>query len=241
MALGTARYLYEWEAAEACAEYCVALAFDPTSSVAWQMYATYLYTLGRVDEAVHAIRRAEQLDPVSPVIKTMAGFHLFLTRNGQEDERYCRRIVSLYPDYPVGYVALGLACDGLGEHEQAIAAHRKAVALSGGATMMTAILARSHALAGGTREARTLLDELAARAPHEYVSDYLVALVHSALGDERRAFDDLECAIEQRDGWLVWVNVDPRLEPLSGPRLEDLRRRVGLPRSGRPREAGPDA
>lgn len=39
-------------------------------------------------------------------------------------------------------------------------------------------------------------------------------------------------AFEERSHWLVWLNLDPRLDALRGdPRFAELVRRVGLPPS----------
>jgi hypothetical protein len=51
--------------------------------------------------------------------------------------------------------------------------------------------------------------------------------VHLGLGEAERALDCLEAASEERDPWLVWLMVDPMLDPVRGhPRFVHLERRV---------------
>jgi hypothetical protein len=61
------------------------------------------------------------------------------------------------------------------------------------------------------------------------VSPYSVALLKLDLGDRAGALDALESAFEERDGFLVHVGVDPRLEPLHDePRYRKLLGKLGL-------------
>jgi hypothetical protein len=55
-------------------------------------------------------------------------------------------------------------------------------------------------------------------------------VVHVALGQPDSAFAWLDRAVKERSHWLVWLNRDPRWEPLrSDPRYAALVRRVGIP------------
>jgi hypothetical protein len=54
-----------------------------------------------------------------------------------------------------------------------------------------------------------------------------MAVVHAGLGDVDAAIEWLERACAERDVWLVWLKVDPRLDRLrADARFEDLLRRV---------------
>jgi len=52
---------------------------------------------------------------------------------------------------------------------------------------------------------------------------YEVALIYLGLGDADRALDLLGRARERRSGWMVYLHVDPRLDPLrADPRFINL-------------------
>jgi hypothetical protein len=56
-----------------------------------------------------------------------------------------------------------------------------------------------------------------------------VAVIHAALGQPNEAFAWLEKAYSDRDSWLDYLAVDPRLSPLrSDPRYADLLKRMNL-------------
>ena len=62
-------------------------------------------------------------------------------------------------------------------------------------------------------------------------------LAYAGLGDKESAFAALEKSYQERIGRMVWLNVDPLLDPLrSDPRFNDLVRRVGLPAQSSSRE-----
>jgi len=68
------------------------------------------------------------------------------------------------------------------------------------------------------------------RSKKEYVSDYWLATIYVALGDNNQAFQLLDKAFTERSQWLVQLKVDPRFANLrSDPRFPDLLRRIGLP------------
>ena len=62
-----------------------------------------------------------------------------------------------------------------------------------------------------------------------YVSPYFMALIHAGLGEKSAAFKWLDKAYEERNEWLVWLKVDPKLDGLrDDARFADLLHRVGL-------------
>jgi len=59
---------------------------------------------------------------------------------------------------------------------------------------------------------------------------YLFAVCHVELGDFDRALDELERALDERAGMLVFAKADVRLIPLRDhPRFKSLLERVGVP------------
>jgi hypothetical protein len=99
------------------------------------------------------------------------------------------------------------------------------VELAEGSALLEANLARSLALSGRRRPAQALLRTLRAAG----VSPYRLATVELALGDRAAALSELERGAAARDHWMVWLKVDPMLDPLrSEPRFAALLGAVGL-------------
>jgi tetratricopeptide (TPR) repeat protein len=228
VSLGYVKLFSDWDWAGAEAELLRAVSLSPASAEAHQWYALLLGMSGRLGEALQEVARAQELDPLSLTVNTNAGLLLYLRQQYEPEVEQHRRTLELDPDYGPAHWALGLAYAQQGRHEEAIAAHRRAVELWDGSALFKAVLGRSYALAGRRGEAEEVLRELEAATGEARVSPYHVAILYALLGDHDRALQRLGEAAERRDHWLVWVKVDPILEPLRGdPRFEALARAVG--------------
>jgi hypothetical protein len=75
-----------------------------------------------------------------------------------------------------------------------------------------------------------MLNLLTKRAQRDYIDPYMIALVHTTLGDRDAAFEWLGKAYEARSPWMGWLNAEPKFDPLrSDPRFKTLLRQLGLP------------
>ena len=84
-------------------------------------------------------------------------------------------------------------------------------------------------------EAQKIIETLTDKAKREYVSPLDVALVYAVMGAKDQAFEWLEKAYQERSAWLVFIGIEPGLDPLrSDSRFTELLRRIGLetPTSG---------
>jgi tetratricopeptide (TPR) repeat protein len=137
------------------------------------------------------------------------------------------------PEFAVGHWALALAYEQKQMYAEAIAEHEKAVALSGASVLMRANLGRAYALAGRTADARKVLRGLVALSDSEPVSAYRIATLHASLGDAEATIEWLGRAAKARDHWMVWLKVDPMLEPVRDhKRFRGLLSAVGFPPGG---------
>ena len=63
-------------------------------------------------------------------------------------------------------------------------------------------------------EAELILTMLNEQARTRYISPYDIAVIHAGLGDRAAALAKLEEAYEDRSAWMVFIDVDPRLDSL---------------------------
>jgi hypothetical protein len=93
---------------------------------------------------------------------------------------------------------------------------------------MSAALAQTLAIAGKTKRAVKI--DLTKLAKHKYISPYFFAGIHIGLREPERAMEYLEKAYEDHSHWLIYLHIDPNIDPLRNkPRFQHLLRRVGLP------------
>jgi len=144
--LGEIKYEHDWDWPGADREYRRAMALNPGYATARQWYATFLWTLGRSEEALAEIRRAQELDPLSSIIHTNAGFMFYDARQPAQAAEECRKALELDPDFAVAHWALGMIYAQMGRHEEAIAELKRGSALTESAPEYVAYLGCVRAL-----------------------------------------------------------------------------------------------
>jgi serine/threonine-protein kinase len=91
-------------------------------------------------------------------------------------------------------------------------------------------LGYAHAMAGRRDQAERLRNILKDIAKRKYVSPYGIIIICVALGQIDEAMELFEQLYVERNEWLVWLRVSPKLKPLHGePRFQELLRRIGFP------------
>ena len=87
-----------------------------------------------------------------------------------------------------------------------------------------------YAVSGEMREAETVTAALKQQSTRRYVNLYELALIDVGLGRPDQAFAWLDKALRERSDQVIYLRVDPRLDPVrADPRFADLVRRVGIP------------
>ena len=76
LALASVRKM-QWRWDEAELQFRAGLEYGPSDATAHQWYGTFLYSLGRVDEAVEHLLRARDLDPVNAALGTDVTYGLY--------------------------------------------------------------------------------------------------------------------------------------------------------------------
>ncbi|HXC16665.1 MAG TPA: protein kinase [Holophagaceae bacterium] len=219
---------YEWDWAGAAREHLRALELEPDNPNLQHRYGLHLLYRGRFAEAAARFQAARKLDPLSPLIQVAKGLPPHFARRPEDAIPAFRHAITLTPNFLIGHLMLGLASLERGKLEEAIASFEKGLAIAetpDGLAMLGHALAR----AGRGEEARAVLDRLDELAASRYVNDYGRALIHLGLGDREQALEGLERAVEARCELLVYLGIDPRLDPLRAePRFHGLLARVGL-------------
>jgi DNA-binding winged helix-turn-helix (wHTH) protein/lipopolysaccharide biosynthesis regulator YciM len=223
---------YEWDWATAEKEYRRAIELDQSYSTARFLYGWYLQTVGRTNEGLAELYRAQQLEPLSININITIGASL--TSLGQYDRaiEQLQKTVDLSPTSVWPHVRLAQAYEMKGEMNRSLEEFQKAIALSpeGTGTVGTPKirLAQAYAFSGMKDEAMKILHEWN-QGDKPRPQTYDIAVVYSGLGDHAKAFELLERVYEDKDLNLLNVRTDPRLVALrSDQRYATLMRRVGL-------------
>lgn len=229
--LGLLKFSYEGDFAGAEKEYRQALELDPESPMARALYAYFLMSPGRFDEAIAENKKAMETDPASYAHQITYGMILYYAHRYEEATAHYKKMLEKDPNFAYAYFWLWLLADLQGNEAQAfdwfmqyqtqvkaapetIALYRAAYQKSGWKGILREIIAQD--------EKRLQTDDY----PGFY---YEIACFSARLGNKEKAFEFLEKSRQASSSAIIFIKVDPYLDALhDDPRFAQLASRVGL-------------
>ena len=219
---------FDWDLDSGGKEFRRAIELNPGYATAHHWYAWHLGLLGRYDEALAELRKAESVDPLSLIIKADLAELLVLAHSYDESIRQSRKTIEMDPNFAMAHNQLGQAYLQQHMYKEATVELQKAVQLSAGSPTCIANLARAYALSGQRNAAVKLLSDLKTSSTPGYSHASEIAVIYVSLGDTDEAMNWLEKGYAER--FNPGVLIRPGFDPLrSDPRFQSLVHRVGLP------------
>jgi serine/threonine-protein kinase len=201
--------MHQFAWSEARVEFQRALDLDESYPPAWRYYAELMTAGGRFADALRLSERARVEDPLVAVGHHAAGVVLYFARHYDRASEQFRKALELDPGLVASRIRLAQAYVELRQYDRAISELSDA---SAGGTATTLASSHAYAAAGRSAEARVLLSREAGQDGPAQAYDR--AAVYAALGDHDSAFRNLERAVEGRAHDVIYLEVDPRLDPL---------------------------
>jgi tetratricopeptide (TPR) repeat protein len=218
---------FDWDFDSAGKEFRRAIELNPSYATAHHWYAWHLGVLGRYEDAIAEMRKAQNLDPLSLIINADLAELLLIAHSDDESIRQSRKTIEMDPNFALAHNQLGQAYLQKNMNEEAIAELQKAVQLSGGSPTCIANLARAYAASGKRSEAIRLLTEVKNHSGPTYSDASEIAVIYTALADSDQAMSWLQKGYEERFNPSVLLR--PGFDPLrSDPRFQELVRQIGL-------------
>jgi adenylate cyclase len=208
-----------------------ALALAPEDAEAINQYAQFLSTVGQLEPALHEIVRAQQLDPLSPIIGVVHAGALDSLRRDGAAEAQIKKTLAAYPEFRAAQAWAAAQYIERKMYREAEAALRASGKLNGQNGDAKASLARGIAdpaqRAAAVNSLETSPDNDDIRQDPILYAFYLISL-----GEHRRALDQLELYADKHNsafaGWLWNRGFDPlRNEP----RFKAVLAKLALPYS----------
>jgi TolB-like protein/DNA-binding winged helix-turn-helix (wHTH) protein/Flp pilus assembly protein TadD len=219
---------FDWDLDAGGKEFQRAIELNPGYATAHHWYAWHLSLLGRFNEAITEMRKAESLDPLSLIINADLAELLGLAHSYDESIRQSRKTIEMDPNFALAHNQLAQAYLQKHMYDEAAAELQKAVELSGHSPTCIANLARAYVASGKRSEAVKLLDDLKKRSNPGYSNAAEIAMIYASLGNTDQAMTWLEKGYEER--FNPGVLLRPGFDPLrSDSRFQNLLHRVGLP------------
>jgi TolB-like protein/Tfp pilus assembly protein PilF len=204
-----------------------ALELNPNHANAMLWYSLVFLARNELDQSFALVRRAEQVDPLSPVILSNVAQRLNMQGDYAAALEHTNKVHEVQPGYMYAYQQTGLAYEGLGQPEKAIAAYRRAAGLSGVQGLREQYLVRAAVLSGNSTEARRLAQLMEDRANRREIVHAQVGFAYAAIGDRDKAMEWLNRAFEAREPGLRNHIRTPAVKHLRGdPRYVELLSRL---------------
>ena len=237
--LAEKHFYYDWDWAKAEAAFKRALERVPSDAHCYQLYAWFLTAMRRWDEARERIGRSLELEPLSPsVYLTASNIEYFAGCHSRAID-HCRRALEFSPEHPLALSQMGWSFLQTGDFESALAVMERSVQIAPDNSYFRWLLGYAYAVTGRVDGAREMIRDLHARSQRQYVVPFGFAVIHAGLGEFDVALAWLEKAYEERNGWMVYLDVAPSLDPLRGePRFRRLLADMRFPGSGATQSAG---
>jgi len=228
--LGWVLLCYEWDWERAESEFKQAIKLNPNYATAHHWYSVFLFAVGRFDDSIVEIKRAQKLDPRSNIINTCVGWSYYHKR--QYDQAIEAFQNTLLIDEGFWYAHWGLAATYLqkGMYKEALAENRKAKdSYKDWQPLIESFIGTVYARMGSRDDAQQVLNNLLERPKQEYVPPTYIADIYFALKENNQGFEWLEKAYKKRDPHLTWLKVNPFYDSVrSDPRFGAMLKKMGL-------------
>jgi TolB-like protein len=218
---------YDWKGAEKL--FIRALEFEPGNPSVHQWYSLTLSFIGRSDEALSEIKRAQELDPLSLIINVNLGRVLYTM--GQYDsaiEQY-KNTLALDQNFPWAHLFLASVYAVQRRFDKALTEYEKVRSLVGSSPLALTYLGCMYARTGRRNDGLQVLEELLQMAQQGNAVSSGIAFLYYELGEKEKAFEWLEKVHQCRESYLLFLVTDPLWDDLrTDPRCIALLKKMGL-------------
>jgi tetratricopeptide (TPR) repeat protein len=222
--LGLLKSKFEWDFEGAQEEFQRSFALNPGYATAHHWAGQNLTAMGQFEAANAELRKAQELDPLSPMIFEGLFENYYYWHRFDDAIQTMRALRDRDPiefEYALFSWAFGNAYLAKGMYPEAEAIYRQ-LADRYPMDLLFLRLAQALALEGHRTEARALLERVE-RKPDSSADPVSLARVHVALGETDAAMAWLQRAYQERDPDVSIMRYDPDLAALAAdPRFQEL-------------------
>ena len=223
IALGEIHLSHEHNYAAAKKEFDRALELDDHSSRAWHHLAIWHADLGHVDEALAALRRARELDPMNLQWSANYARVLYSARRYDEAIEFLKPLLAANPKLDPAHSVMAWALIATGN----LAGAEEQLRLVTVPAIDAGDMGFLYAKLGRHDDALREIEQLETQGRAGYGVAYEETIIYTALGDLDRACATLVRALDDHSIRVGWMRLDPRLDPLRGHQcFSDMEARV---------------
>jgi serine/threonine protein kinase/Tfp pilus assembly protein PilF len=230
LAMVKGEYDWDWSGAEEAHK--KALELNPNYATAHQWYAEFLIYMGRFDEAIAENRKAQELDPLSPMILVSGALVFYYSRQYDRALELCQRALELDPNFRGAHFWLGVIYLQKQYYDDFFSEFLKVITLEGADPQRIEEWKKSYEIykTSGIEEAtRYSINSLKKASEYVYVHPSQFIPFYSLLKDKDQLMDVLETCYQERSWPVCLLKVHPDLDILrSDPRFKALLKKMNL-------------
>ena len=216
---GTAAWFeFDWDKADR--EFLLTLELNPNNAGTRIFYGLFLTGMGRFEEAKKQMEIGLELDPLNAMHQGYLGNAFLRARQFDQAIAQYKKSLALQPDFADSLGGLLECYHQKGMHKEALEVARKFFNARDYGDLLEAFNRGNEE--GGYKEAmRQAAEAWTAQSNKAY--SMRIATLYIYAGEKDRALDWLEIAFQERMQNLVYLNVQPKWDPLrDDPRFLDL-------------------
>jgi len=223
---------FDWDWAGAEREFRRAIELNPNYATAHQWFAgRLLVNLGRTSEAIEEIHKALELDPLSLIINTSAGFVYLYAGSEDKAVEQAEKILDMDPTFIGAHYILADVNKRRGKYDEAVEGILKGASFAGFLSQeAVSALRETYASSGWTSYLRRWLEILQSKTEQGQVLLYYdMASLYACLDETEKAIEYLEKAYEEHDYSLSGLLTnDDFMKLRSIPKFVELIKKMGL-------------
>jgi TolB-like protein/DNA-binding winged helix-turn-helix (wHTH) protein/Flp pilus assembly protein TadD len=224
-------YDWDWQGAEK--EIHRAFELKPNSEEVRSGIALFYLIVGRFDDSLAEMRKAQTFDPVGLEIRLYLGQYCFVAGRYEQSIVAFQRTLELDPNFLPAHAEMALACTRMGKKELAAVEYEKTRALMRPrqALILDQWMAPVEILLGKRELAVQTARWWTRESAHRYTDPYILAAYYAELGWSEQSFDFLFKAFESRSPSMIYLGVDKSFPAAmrDDPRFHTLLQKLNYP------------
>ena len=221
--------VHEYKFAEAKREFERAVAINPHYVLAHHWYSIALLDMGEIEKGIEETRKAEELDPLSPLLAVNLAVACAFTGDEAGTRRQIEKLKALDATGQWVDTAMAWVAERKGDFQAAASHMEEAVKKNPGNAQYLAALGFYMAMTDRKDEAQEILRQLERSPDGTFGKQSGMAAIYGGLGDRDRMFGCLEQAFQERSlvfRSLRFQRFDPSVR--DDPRFAALFHRAGI-------------
>jgi len=208
-------------------EFKRALALNDRSARLWHFISMWNAHQGHVEEALTAMRRARELEPMTLLFTSNYAMILVNARRYDDAIAFLRPIVDANPAFDQARSVLARALMATGN----LAGAKEQLDLRKESGTFRADLGVWYAKSGRREDALREIAEMEARGREGFGVGYDEALIYATLGELDRGCEALARGLADHSILMAWMRLDPRMDPLRGRQcFADIEKKLYAPK-----------